>query len=725
MVTELFTSKQKMLFSGGLPARDDKNFANNQVKVDFSFPDPDSFAAKNNSLGVLQHFNKPSQRFILGGIAQVFSEMGWRKAAEILEKGSGVVSLPYGVKAKLNLSEKEFSLSDKYIQQDKVRKIANIALKQNQQNSIWVETNAVIDFSNSSKQNLVIDESIKVGAKEKFINTWRYRRLEPVEVTSGFLEKGLAAYRSLIIPLSAVLAKDLPVGSEFELTCSGRGAVNPEISTTHNVSSNGSVNLSLKSEFGLTGDIEANSTILVQKLPNPNQVLVKISTAKESSSSIYLRFTAAITSKFGSYLPFKKIYLAVAKFFSWCGYPLLMQDFSSYNGSVATESKASEDNKTVIRYVFDLSCSDANAAYDDIFRLFSTRRADELANNSRSGVRSQGSLEQKQSIEYNYQAVAGETPVLLSADISDSRSGFFFSGIKKNIVFRQEQFSKKYLNWFYGSKKISWDSVVLQDESSNKKEHYYHLFFSNQDRSTYREEIESFFNFSNALGINLFKNNQFSKDELVKSLEILGQRQDTKTAVDLFFTDKGIQNIQKSSIKKLEAAYLVALQKLRDIPNSSPFFKNANRVLIGNKEQSRSYIMVARYLTLMQKGFWNKWWYYDEIHDLEDKYLTLYAGQIAEDAAALKEAVLFAERMSLLKNDKESRELDKFFAHLGKSQGFDFTKTISAMVLLAEEKETLIHDLSLIAGGLSLRHLDEGEIIHPEHEILEELAGLT
>ena len=128
-----------------------------------------------------------------------------------------------------------------------------------------------------------------------------------------------------------------------------------------------------------------------------------------------------------------------------------------------------------------------------------------------------------------------------------------------------------------------------------------------------------------------------------------------------------------------------------------------------------SFQMLERYISLTDKQIWSRWWNQEEIQNLEDKYKERCSRSLAEDAKNYQEAFAFSDQ----------KDLPKFFSQLGRSKGFDFTKTIAAMAYVAGAENTILHDLSLSAGGLSLRHSDEGEIIHPEEEVARALAGLA
>jgi hypothetical protein len=61
----------------------------------------------------------------------------------------------------------------------------------------------------------------------------------------------------------------------------------------------------------------------------------------------------------------------------------------------------------------------------------------------------------------------------------------------------------------------------------------------------------------------------------------------------------------------------------------------------------------------------------------------------------------------------------------GSLKRFSDMKSIVSLMKLADPKETIIHELSIIGPGLSVFNSDEGKILHPEQEITERLAALV
>ncbi len=663
---------------------------------------------------LLTEFSESNKKIFSDSVTCVLREIGLNQLAEIVEKGSGHIVLAGGIKAKLNFSEKTYDLKDKYILHDDIRKACSKVFQRNNQDIKWVEVKGSIELGEEARQKIALSKRASGVGDLKLSSSLRYRRLELYESPCGMLEKGTTLYNTLQIPITANLANQMPIGSEFEVICEGHALLKPELEASLGVYQTSLTNTSLDSSMTFFNDMEGDVSILVQKLPHANQVLVKIARVDGLSSSAEVKFSVKTKTSPQALIWFRGLlssFIDKLRWFDW------IKSIFDYQASVKLEDSVKESRHEVKRYAFDLSKPCAQMAYNEIFSQFSTKKADELVDQKEIGIRSQGGGEVGSSHEYYGDAKIGETQFWLHQSLQNEREAKLMNNPDEMLLFRESKFSKKYFNWFSGEKTINWESVVLKDKAMKKSQSYYHLTFKNNDRITKQQEINAFLNFSKTLGVDI-ADPKFRKHVDVENLShIFANRDDTMTSVDIYFTDRGIQKIKKATRNQLMSAYLKAQMQMELISKPIPFLQK-------NKNQD-SYQLMKKYADFKNKGFLSQWWYRHEMKQLEDRYLDLTGQKLAKDFSVFNEAQKFAQKiMSLNKQDSQNQD-EKLFSLLGRFMGFDYMKTIAAMSLIAGEEETFIHGLSMSAGGVSLCCKDEGEIIHPEREVTAALASLA
>ena len=567
---------------------------------------------------------------------------------------------------------------------------------------------------------------VAASGEVKLSSFLRYRRLELYESPCGVIEKGTTFYNALQVPVTAGLANKMPVGSEFEITCEGHAILNPKLSASLDLYQTSLADLSLDSSMTILNDMEGDISILVQKLPRAHQVLVKIARVDGFSSSAQAKFSTKSKTNPQVLEQIKNVLAAwIDKIFGKLRWFDWIASAFDYRVSANLENAAKESSHEVKRYVFDLSNPYAQVAYNDIFSKFSTKKADELVLKKEKGVRSQSGGEVENSHEYYGDVKIGDTKIWLYQSLQNEREGKLLHHPEELLLFRESKFSKKYFNWFAGEKTINWEAVVLQDQALGKKQNYYHLTFKNHDRITGKQEITDFLNFSKALGINIV-DPEFREHVDVENLShVFTNRDDTNTAVDIYFTDKGIHKIKEATRNQLLSAYLRTQVEMDSALKQMPFLKKDEKEALSISEHLNSYLLMQRYHALKSKGFFTRWWHRHEMRQLEKSYLDKTGQQLNEDFKVFNEAEKFAQKMMSLNKQFDQNHDEKLFSVIGNLMGFNYMKTIAAMSFIAGEAETLIHGLSMSAGGVSLCGKDEGEIIHPEREVITALASLA
>jgi hypothetical protein len=270
---------------------------------------------------------------------------------------------------------------------------------------------------------------------------------------------------------------------------------------------------------------------------------------------------------------------------------------------------------------------------------------------------------------------------------------------------------------FADTKTISWQTISLKNGPKEAASTFYRFQFKKEDKNTKPEEVREFFSFSNSMGVlydgevhnNLIKLSAFKK--------AFSSADDTSVMVDVYFTPKGIDNIEKSDLKTAVDAYLQAIRDMgkknhMDLPLlRHDYVGDISRKIMKDyrdaKVKWRQFIWPHRY--------WKK------RRELRHEYYDFTDRKLREDHNLVKMARKFAQKIDLLTDTKNERQLSKFFIALGKSKGFDYMVTIAALNKLAGNEETLVHKLSMEGGGIYLKSIDEGKLVHPREKIHQEL----
>jgi len=614
----------------------------------------------------------------------------------LYDNAGGDFDGPWGSSIGLKYKEKSYDLGNRYIREDEVRKAVDDKFRRDGNEIVWIESEGISEIGGGTGGTLPLGNLADASANFKLSGLLRYRRLEPYESASGTLLPGQSLINAANVPLRATLARRMPPGGEFEITAEGLISLEPEIAESLGYDTE-SVKMGASLHVGGKVQVKGETTISVQRLPFGDEVLVKIAHGKSGNADAGASFKAGVEMEEETYEQLPELGRGLLKFLlDRLGLPDVPEFVKRYlQSQVKIKARYEKRATEIARYVFDLSKPAARAAYEEIFTKLSLGKTKDLVSKNDSCVRSQKAGEKVTVSEKGFAATLGKAKLLLMSALDAEREGNVSLDGRANVTYRDSKFEKVYSNWFTGEQKIKWEAVCV-DKGDKSKQNYFHLTFSNNDRITEEHEIEQFMRFCRSLGIKT----QVATDECEIAPEqvakVLSDRDDTETRASIYFTDEGIKRIGAASPEECKKAYLEADAQLK------------------KSEKLVETPVLQRYQEISNMWFFKRIFYWGEMSRLKDEYAKQSVGRnIVSDTKSLNEAQTFSDTVrKMAQNDEKATR--SFFINLAKQSGFAFMNKISALMSLATAAETIIHELSLAGGGLTIGAQDEGEILHPE-----------
>ncbi|MEI6805613.1 MAG: hypothetical protein WCK49_03790 [Myxococcaceae bacterium] len=525
-------------------------------------------------------------------------------------------SIYKGKNKSLKLTERVIPAGDRSLLKNEIRKKCDELYRKAHKNVIWVETTGLVDLSHTSKKSIPLGVYATGQSGLGFSGQLRLRRLEPYDSPSGSLPRGVSAGHAMQIPCTAALAKIMPAGSEFEFSGEGGFTLN----------------------FDITAELKATGkkiiSIITQKLPQTDKIVVKLINSSGLERGLGYKYR---------YDP-KWIFGAIAEY--------LLDNFGFMRWTHPTaanlEAKQQKNKSLIHQYVLDLSVPDQAKAYEDLFMRFSTKKAEEFA-------QKETGKESEVSYDINASASIGDTPLTLY-HVSESEK----TTESSSVDYKETKSIYEHISKWCSKLSVAWELISFKDKQKEFSQSYCHLTFNSPYASDFFELIDS-------LGISVLK----------EARDILSANPKTEIHADIFFTDAGIKNIQKSTPEQAFEAY---------------------SGLILTPE-------AKRYGEIQ-----NKWFFTRCFFIFESKRLEQQTPWFKEKSSVIAHAFAFSK---------------KTLPFQGSLKRFSDMKSIVSLMKLADPIEMIIHELSITGPGLSVFNPDEGQMIHPEQEITGRLAALA
>lgn len=270
----------------------------------------------------------------------------------------------------------------------------------------------------------------------------------------------------------------------------------------------------------------------------------------------------------------------------------------------------------------------------------------------------------------------------------------------RRLKIHDVKYERDYATCLSGSKHILWEAVTasLQD---GHPETYYALDFGSKNRLTGIRTIDQFTGFAHALGVLPSGHVDPSAFRLRCIDKLLTDRADTDFRVNIFFTPEGVARIDSADYDDGVRAYLQAAADLDPSARGNPLLQR-----VGGDEAKE---VLRDYAALQRTGPLSRLMSVGERGALAARYQQLTGRDVARDAAVLADADLFARKIEPFRCH-DPGQAERAFADLGKTHGFDFMPTVTALARLAGPAATLVHVLSLQGKSVASSAKDEGSI---------------
>ena len=175
----------------------------------------------------------------------------------------------------------------------------------------------------------------------------------------------------------------------------------------------------------------------------------------------------------------------------------------------------------------------------------------------------------------------------------------------------------------------------------------------------------------------------------------------TKTEMDVFFTDQGIDNIQRSGKEAAIQAYgkSVSEQTREGMPAwADPAKAEGARTLMERYRHEDKRDTDNRPITT----------------ESEHAYKKLYGRDLSDEWDEYNNAMAFGSSVELMNKAGDPAEWNKAFADMGKKAGFDFFNVAGALNTLAGKDEVLVHRFQVKGDRVDLEMADEGLVGSPK-----------
>jgi hypothetical protein len=392
-----------------------------------------------------------------------------------------------------------------------------------------------------------------------------------------------------------------------------------------------------------------------------------------------------------------------------------VRKYTAFHASVG--KTASEERKTMVAYVLDLSTPQGSAAYEDLIRLKESDVA-QKAQAGTTGIKRHVYEETTVSAANNAAVRFAGKKLLLFRALKAESEGTLNTTSGTTLI-RTGKYERDYSGFITGEKKIKWEAVSTTDGASGATGRFMNMKFEKDDKITHNREIRAFVRFADLIGVE----DADERNIVMPGSNWLGRLfsddDNTRVRVDIYFTDDGVEKITGSDSPAVRAAFAQAQEKLdpevRDVPINNPQALDLARQYNALEKEIRRTHDSREEQDLRSDQRW-----------IARDYGRAFPGRkLRKDAKVFEGAESLAGYVADAGVAGTESGWVNLFAELGKSKKFDYMPTLGALALLAGKEETLVHELSIDGDELHLRSVDEGKLIHPDSTVNSSIGGIT
>ncbi len=610
------------------------------------------------------------------------------------------VALGSFVKSGIKMNEELIAPTHERIAKDATRKATTDALLEAGGVVRWLDASGVVELEGHGSQKfpIALFANGDVGFDGKAI--LEYRVLTPVHaLTSSDLTVNLES-GSLILPTNPEDLADMPAGSVFEI--SGRGTFRAK---GHLESRRGAGGVLLTAVANAGADAEAKASshikLKMKVLDDAGrvEVVVEESGDQKASFAAFLKTTLGLDNDAVDKLGEGELEKALIKE----GRTKVNQWWKQYKDSQLRFEYAHEStHKNVGTFVIDTSNPDGALAYQALLTL-DVDAAEALSAKAGSGVSARGSHAASTEDRSHLEASLGGHRILLNKALEAERSGEVTVDGERISLFRENEITHTVGNFLAGYETVKWDAVSVVAGANADTTTFYNLNYEGDDWITGDNEVERFFGFADALGVENATARKRDGSGMWWITRIFSDRDNTKVKVDMYFTQDGVKKIAESSYEEAQLSILKACAAL------NPRVAGIESLTVDQLEQA-----VDMAWDLRQLLSDNDVGYVAFSDCLAAKqYREMTGRELLGDMDTIETAYSFLNHKSGFGDDATDAERRNFFVELGREQRFRFKSAMVALATLAGRDNTMVDTLSMVGKETELVAASEGRVDRP------------
>ncbi len=610
-------------------------------------------------------------------------------------------SVPETVPMGLRITEHVLEPSDPHV--------AHCAARRAQASATWAETAGVIELGTAMMASFPL--------------------APPFGLCAGFCASGLLRYRTVMpsqrsehhilnIPFTTQAAEAMPAGSEIEVA--GRGTLSGWMYTNTFIGQPiGPATLGAGISTVNTAGLAQEYSVTVHALDGHHKVRVTVQNINRESGGVTAKLLAGLNFGVGKLLPLNIAGGQLQYYINQNGY-LFLESMVSVFTTAQLYAKAdhSHTNTDMMVYDFDLSKPNAADAYEHLVRL-SAGPAQHLATVTGSGVES-ANIEERNS---TYTAETGLQVIgqklLVRSALSDETQTRLTDAAGRQRITRQSVYSKHFSNFFKGSRDITWEMVSIKSSEESPSHPFCHFSYRKHSAFTDQSDITQFLNFVRSMGAQLVGTPQTHLNNLPVLEKIFSNGNRIHTDIDIYFTEAGLRNVVNVGEEAAVQAYMRSAIEIDPDLEGMPALNPQTSAGRNAREILDDYISVKSHL------FFLNCCGNSELTGLEREYWVTTGRALKKDVKVFQQAKEFAKKIKELTDTTSAHQLSRFLKHIGSLTGFKYMPAISAITKIATHQETLVHQMAMSGGGISIICKNEGELMMPSEQLVRTLHAAT
>ncbi|MBT6488333.1 MAG: hypothetical protein HOK97_01110, partial [Deltaproteobacteria bacterium] len=621
---------------------------------------------------------------------ELFKPHAWKQKVQIGEYLTTAVKL----------EEKLMKAESKAIQDDPIRRQTTERLSQDGSSVAWLDVKGVLE----------------VGAKSgaKFPMQW------VAQGDFGFSGEGLLSYR-VVTPISAKLADDLSAhitagslvlpttqsellamepGAEFEIVghakLSGQGGLKAHATKIGEVLKSG-----VRAEAGASGTWQGNIKVRIKRLPGVGRLEVTVEQDTQQKTTLAASLQASLNYQEEALKKWGDDNLGAVA--TKQGEKKLKAWWSAHEKTaLAFNNSNHHASNQLARFVVDTQSETGLNAYHSLLTL-NLDHAEALSQGPGHFVESYRSTDNLSEYDSKTNFDVAGYKILLSRALEAERMKEVRRDGEVVELVRGHELSMTGGNFISGYENIKWGAVTAYDTQTKSETTFYNLLYSNEDRVTHDDEVDSLFRFAKALNVDYEHATRHEVDDSWNIFRWFTSDDNTQVDADLYFSQDGVEQVVRSSSDEARRAIFRGCAKF------NPRLGGLENLSAQEFETALEYAGEYRDLQDAMSGEPGAIMVSDDY--VSRQYTALTGRDLFVDIDALEAAQSFMLHKDSLAADASEDAQRRFFVELGRTHRFRFMPTILALTSLAGRENLMVNALGMHGDKIDLDAKSEGALV--------------